>query len=76
MVWDLVMEQWAPFATLNAIGASGTENTGFAVDAFDASRFGILECDVAVRDQNAELWRIGYQVTWVLRLNPIPRGPG
>lgn len=71
------VEQWAPYATLNAIVDKGSAvNLGFAVDSYKLifgtvgveripKIFGGLEVQAAVRDDSAILHRIGYQITLV-----------
>jgi hypothetical protein len=73
-----VIEQWAPFATVNArFNANVANNDGTAADAFslDPSFGATLHVDVAVRDTDAEIFRLGYQVSLYGRLleeqNPV-----
>ncbi len=61
---------WAPFITLNAIyDRSHSVNAGFAVDDFwgpgNVTTFGSIHlyANLAARDKDAYLYRIGYQVT-------------
>jgi hypothetical protein len=65
--WTLFQtEQWAVFATVNArFNANTAYNDGSAVDRFwlDRSRGPVvLVADVAVRDTDAWIYRIGYRV--------------
>lgn len=74
------VEQSAPFATINAIyDASTAVDAGFAVDAFRPilisagveripNVFEYLEVDLAVRDTDAWLYRVGYQITLLGRI--------
>jgi hypothetical protein len=73
------VEQWAPFATINSIYDAATAvDAGFAVDGFRpiiaTSNNGIpnvfqsLEVDLAVRDRDAFIFRVGYQLTLVGRI--------
>jgi hypothetical protein len=79
--WALRFEQWAPIAGLNAIfNANESINAGYAVDTFrldhpqQAAAFTILEADLAVRDSDARLIRVGYYVTIVGTLEEIEEG--
>jgi hypothetical protein len=69
----LVIEQGAPFVTINAIwNKDQSVNSGFAVDAFritsnKAYDYIPIEISFAVKDANAWLYRIGYSVTIVGR---------
>jgi len=77
------VDQWAPYATINSIfDALQSVNAGYAVDSYRpllADRqdpnlgsiprvFDGLEVDVAVRDTDAVILRVGYQVTLVGRI--------
>ena len=62
-------KHWSAYAGLNAVwNANHSVNSGHAVDTFRISNpFDIeytvsLECNIAVRDSDAWLYRIGYQV--------------
>jgi len=81
------VHQWAPFATINSIvDKDQAMNLGFAVDSYRPTYlsgtsverlFWGLEVQAAVRDSNATLHRIGYQVSLVGKivqytLDPIP----
>jgi hypothetical protein len=69
------VEQWAPYSTMNSIFNQGQSiNAGYAVDAFRpifATRdtftqiFDTLEVDLAVRDSDGFIFRIGYHLTLV-----------
>jgi hypothetical protein len=65
----LVIEQGAPFVTINAIwNKDQSVNSGFAVDAFritsnKAYGYVSIEISFAVRDVDAWLYRVGYSVT-------------
>jgi hypothetical protein len=72
------VEQCAPFATLSSIfDQAQSVNAGYAVDAFRptfitrdtfAQIFDTLEVDLAVRDNDAFILRVGYQITLVGRI--------
>ena len=70
------MDQWAPIASLNSIYNAGVSNdAGSAVRTFDVSqpRPGnsvSLNMDIAVRDTDGYLFRIGFYVTLVGRFVP------
>jgi len=69
----LAIEQWVPFATVNARGtvmgiiptSTGTASDGSAADAFalDPSQGAMLRVEVAVKDQQSEIFRLGYQLS-------------
>jgi hypothetical protein len=69
------VEQWAPFATMNSIfDQNESVNGGYAVDAFRPifttrdtfpQIFDTLEVDLAVRDTDAFIFRVGYHLTLV-----------
>jgi len=69
------VEQWAPFATMNSIfDQDQSVNAGFAADAFRpifttrdtfTQIFDTLEVDLAVRDTDAFIFRVGYHLTLV-----------
>lgn len=68
----LKLRYWAPFVTINAIYNKDTSyDSGHAVDAFrllnpGAQRRNIhLQADIAIRDTDAWLYRIGYHVTLI-----------
>jgi hypothetical protein len=76
--WGLRLEQWAPVAGPNAVfNANQSINAGYAVDTFrldvpdEPKTFVPLEADLAVRDADARLIRVGYYVTIVGRLEEI-----
>jgi hypothetical protein len=76
--WALRFEQWAPIAGPNAIfNADQSINAGYAVDTFrldvpdEPKTFVPLVADLAVRDADARLIRVGYYVTIVGRLEEI-----
>jgi hypothetical protein len=74
------VEQWAPFATINSIvDKNQAINAGFAVDSFSpiltsegveeiSQIFYGLDVQAAIRDNDAILHRIGYQVTMLGRI--------
>jgi hypothetical protein len=72
------VEQWAPFVTLSSIyDANVSVDAGFAVDLWRPAPFGTItnagatigniftgvRVDVAVRDSDAYLYRLGYNIT-------------
>ena len=69
----LALKNWAPFVTLNAVyNANVSHNSGHAVDTFgvlnpswplDGKVF--IKADIAIRDSDAHLYRLGYQVNLV-----------
>lgn len=69
------VEQWASYSTMNSIFNAGQSiNAGYAVDAFRpifTSRdtftriFDTLEVDLAVRDSDGFIFRVGYHLTLV-----------
>lgn len=70
------IEQAVPFATLNArYNANVANNDGTAVDTFslETARGAVLHTDVAVRDTDAWLYRIGYQVHLYVRLDEMTK---
>lgn len=76
--WAMRVEQWAPIAGLNAIFDAATSiNAGYAVDTFglavqdSPTTFVRLNADLAVRDSDARIIRVGYHVTLVGRLEEI-----
>jgi hypothetical protein len=75
----LRFEQWGPIAGPNAIfNADQSINAGYAVDTFrldppdEPKTFVPLVADLAVRDSDARLIRVGYYVTIVGILEEIP----
>ena len=71
----LELEHWTVFATINAIGNEGhAVDGGHAVDAFRlinprASRTVVsVEVDIAARDKDAYLHRVGYRVSLLGRI--------
>ena len=72
--WAFRMDQWAPIASLNSIHDSGVSNfAGYAVDTFAVRQPApdtsvTLEMLVAVRDVDAFVFRIGFQVSLTGRL--------
>jgi hypothetical protein len=76
--WAFDIDQWAPIASLNSIFNAGTSvNAGSSVNTFairqpNPSEFVSLEMDVAVRDSDGYLYRIGFYVTLVGRLVQVP----
>lgn len=72
--WGFDIDQWAPIASLNSIyNAGASNNAGSSVNTFairqpTPSDSVSLEMDVAVRDTDGYLYRIGYYVTLVGRL--------
>jgi hypothetical protein len=72
--WSWDVDQWTPFATINAIAATGSaNNAGFAVDSVGFRDPATLVFDVAVRSSTAELFRVGYQLTLIVRPKPVAR---
>jgi hypothetical protein len=78
----LHIEYWAPFFTMNSVYNKDTAvNSGHAVDSFSIaglesdSNFGqysvAFNVQTAVRDSDAYLYRIGYNVTLKGTLKPI-----
>ena len=71
---------YVPFATINAIYNSAVANDGgHAVDAFrivspetPKTTYLVLEVDVAVRDNDAWLSRVGYYLTATARIVDLP----
>jgi hypothetical protein len=69
--WAFDIEQWAPIASLNSIfNAGGSNNAGSSVNTFAIQQPNPLEfvqlvMDVAVRDSDGYVYRIGYYVTLV-----------
>lgn len=65
--FTFVVEQWVPFVTVNARYNRGpANNDGSAVDAFSLDpRQGNarINVDVAVRDSDAYIYRLGYTLT-------------
>jgi hypothetical protein len=69
----LAIEQWVPFATVNArgtvIGINDVDrliaSDGSAADSFslDPSQGAMLRVDVAVKDEQSEIFRLGYQLS-------------
>src|SRR5262249_9110768 len=69
----LAIEQWVPFATVNARGTviginsvnEGTASDGTAADAFslDPSQGAMLRVNVAVKNIQSEIFRLGYQLS-------------
>jgi len=67
------LRNWAPFVTINAIYNKDTSyDSGHAVDAFrilnpsSEHKPGIIvQADIAIRDTDAWLYRIGYHVTLI-----------
>jgi len=66
----LSIEQGAPLVTLNAVYNRGvSNNAGYAVDSCqlrpssEAYRDVFVDCDVAVRDTDGWLYRVGYNIT-------------
>jgi hypothetical protein len=66
--WDPEMVQWAPFATINSFGASGSTGAGYAVDTVESGSVAQIRIGVAVRESQAVLWRVGYHATWIFDL--------
>jgi hypothetical protein len=72
--WAFDMDQWAPIASLNSIfNANVSNNAGSSVNTFaivqsGAQDFVTLVMDVAERDTDGYLYRIGFYVTLVGRL--------
>ena len=71
------IEQWVPFATVNArYNRNVANHDGTAVDNFslEPSRGAVMHVDVAIRDTDAWLYRVGYQLHLYVRLEeqPVP----
>ncbi len=66
--WNPQMVQWAPFATINSFGASGSTGAGYAVDTVESDFVAQIRIGVAVRESQAVLWRVGYHATWIYDL--------
>lgn len=71
------LQQWTPLVTPSAF--SGYENFGVAVDSFyidweggSPLQFIDLYADVATRDNNADLWRIGYSLLLIGDVVEVP----
>ena len=65
---EFVAEQWAPFATINSVyDVAQSIDAGYAVDSCTpmlvGRNFDGLEVVVGVRDTDAYLYKIGFQVT-------------
>jgi hypothetical protein len=72
--WSWDVDQWTPFATINAIAATGSaDNAGFAVDNVGFREPATLVLDLAVRSSRAELFRVGYQLTLIVRPKRVAR---
>ncbi|HET6418692.1 MAG TPA: hypothetical protein VFG19_00960 [Geobacteraceae bacterium] len=77
----LKLEQWAPFITINAIyNKDESVNAGWAVDNFgldDVTIGGYISiwADIAVRDSDGYLFRLGYNVTVSGYFADMPPGP-
>jgi hypothetical protein len=74
--WGFQLDQWAPIASLNSIYNYGQSvNAGSSVNTFSVSQdsqFDVfLNMDVAVRDTDEYLYRIGFYVTLVGHLAPV-----
>ncbi|MBN9133996.1 MAG: hypothetical protein J0H48_11640 [Nitrosospira multiformis] len=82
------VEQWAPYSALNSIfDANQSVNAGFAADSFRmifATRgafsqiFESFEVDLAVRDSDAFIFRVGYHLTLIgtiVETQPLVRVP-
>jgi hypothetical protein len=78
----LKIEQWAPFITINAIyNKDKSVNAGWAVDNFGLSDDKIagyiaIWADIAVRDSDGYLFRIGYNITVSGYFIDTPPAPG
>ena len=78
------LENWAPFVTINAIyNQDEAVNAGWAVDDFGIdpqpgmklyNSLGIW-ADIAVRDQDGYLYRVGYNVSVTGVITDPPPGP-
>jgi hypothetical protein len=71
------IEQWVPFATVNArYNRNVANHDGTAVDSFslEPARGAMLHADIAIRDTDAWIYRIGYQLHLYVRLEeqPVP----
>jgi hypothetical protein len=87
--WGLHLKYWAPYAGLNSIyNQNQSNNSGFSVDNFNvvdretSPLYGqstiTLSIDIAARDTDAFLYRVGFNVTIVgvaKVLRPIPPIP-
>jgi hypothetical protein len=79
--WGFDIDQWAPIASLNSIYNAGVSNyAGSSVNTFAIRQptpddFVTLEMDVAVRDTDGYLYRIGFYVTLVGRLVEVEEEP-
>ncbi len=77
------VEQWAPFAIMNSIfDQNQSVNAGYAADAFRpifttrdnvTQLFDTLEVDLAVRDNDAFILRVGYHLTLVGKIVEVGR---
>jgi hypothetical protein len=74
MHWTFDIDQWAPIASLNSVfNANVSNNAGSSVNTFAVtqpapSRLITLVIDVASRDTDNYLYRVGFFVTLVGRL--------
>jgi hypothetical protein len=78
----LQLVRWAPFVTLNSISNDGTAvNAGWAVDDFtipftEAPMTAVsVKCDLAVRDIDGYVLRVGYQIHLLGSLVDLPGPP-
>ena len=77
----LVLRHWAPFVTINSISNDDiSKDAGWAVDGFslaDPEKFAVagvtVRCDLAVRDVDGFIFRIGYHLHLVGTLADLPR---
>jgi hypothetical protein len=87
--YALSVSQWAPYAAISSAFHQGTEDAGFAVDTWRPHPFNQgafsgagevlndiyagIDVDIAVRNNQAWIYRISYQVTLIglLAYNPV-----
>lgn len=84
----LSVDYWAPFVSISSAFHKNTDDAGFAVDAWRAAPFtqgfedvngnslpnlfAGIEVDVAVRNDQAYIYRISYQITLVGKMGFLP----
>jgi hypothetical protein len=78
--WGFTIDQWAPIASLNSIYNAGVSNyAGYSVNTFQVDQGSlnavILKMDIAARDTDGYLYRVGFYVTLVGRLVQVTPTP-
>ena len=79
----LRLRHWAPFVTINAVGNDKVaHDAGWALDWFRLANPGtptlqqiVVETQVAVRDSDGWVYRVGYEVTLAGSFVEAPPGP-